>query len=583
LQFSVASTPSRQLVAHAEGAVAQFCWGCGAGLVFRANFCARCGERVAQADEMRFACGPGLKLPSARKLQMKESGEVRADEAQVCNDPRAADLKDGAPAHRFLQHDSAPVQPLPQLHQQQLQEANVVQSPADHEASALSVAPAKAEVEAEATVEVEEHEAAVSQIQQGRGLKDYGVETAVAPAEDAMLGDDQAVAGAATADEDAADAAVDEDGFTVEEARSGEQLLASKPWVGVLKAFRAVGFDGCAAAAKGAAAPAAGVALSLELAHGCSAAAGVHHAASGAAVYATAAVTCLLDPGGVQRRLLGHSAEISCVTVDPTGRWVATGEARSKSLVFVWDTEDGTQLAALHVKGRHDKGISAICFSHDGSRLVTVGADDDNKIYVWDWTAGRDAKPVASEKGGRYRIVALASNPYNAANGPEGTFVTAGHQHIRFWHVQKGKLVKAGGSTDSCASVAFVKSTAADAGCTREAGAGYAVTALRDGTLAVWSADGRKKLAVVERGSATHKSATAVFATPAWLASGDLEGNLRVWDSHALGAKGAAPRLSLNLSTLLAAAARSLASPPKVRATCPPLCQPVSGWGAGAL
>ncbi|KAJ1473003.1 hypothetical protein T484DRAFT_1838021 [Baffinella frigidus] len=142
---------------------------------------------------------------------------------------------------------------------------------------------------------------------------------------------------------------------------------------------------------------------------------------------------------------------IACVAVDGERLRVATGEARSKSLVFVWNLSDGAQLAEINVKGRHDKGISALGFSHDGSRLVSVGADDDNKIYIWDWAAGKEAKPLASEKGGRYRmsqppckeakplasekggryrIVSVVANPFDSSNGPEGTFVTGGRYQI---------------------------------------------------------------------------------------------------------------------------------------------------------
>ena len=73
----------------------------------------------------------------------------------------------------------------------------------------------------------------------------------------------------------------------------------------------------------------------------------------------------------------------------------------------------------------HRYGIDRIIFSPDTSFLITFGDANDRGMFVWDWrnevkiSQNRISKPVTA--------VAFADNG--------DFFVTAGYQHLKFWHM----------------------------------------------------------------------------------------------------------------------------------------------------
>jgi WD40 repeat protein len=73
--------------------------------------------------------------------------------------------------------------------------------------------------------------------------------------------------------------------------------------------------------------------------------------------------------------------------VDEDGQHAVSGEMGRDSAVWVWKIEDGVSVVKL--SGVHKKGISAVAFGRgDGSRVVSVGADDDHYLCIWDWKNG---------------------------------------------------------------------------------------------------------------------------------------------------------------------------------------------------
>ena len=90
-----------------------------------------------------------------------------------------------------------------------------------------------------------------------------------------------------------------------------------------------------------------------------------------------------------QRFFTGHDNDINCLTLDQTRNYCATGQDANDdgvAFVCVWDTTTMCTLAKLdHPKG--SRKIGAVEFSQDrnSSRMVTVQADDDHTITVWDW------------------------------------------------------------------------------------------------------------------------------------------------------------------------------------------------------
>lgn len=83
----------------------------------------------------------------------------------------------------------------------------------------------------------------------------------------------------------------------------------------------------------------------------------------------------------VQSLSMGQNA-IDTVSINTTGEWFAFGSSRlGQLLVYEWQSES----YILKQQGHFD-AMNALCYSPDGSRVVT--ASDDGKVKVWDINSG---------------------------------------------------------------------------------------------------------------------------------------------------------------------------------------------------
>ena len=94
----------------------------------------------------------------------------------------------------------------------------------------------------------------------------------------------------------------------------------------------------------------------------------------------------------------------------------------------------------------HQRGIAALAFHPDGTRLASVGLDDEHSLAVWKDQGGAWSKLIreATGKGDRNAVFFLT---WLAGGGPkeendENYFplVSGGSKHIRFWRVSGGAL-----------------------------------------------------------------------------------------------------------------------------------------------
>ncbi len=106
------------------------------------------------------------------------------------------------------------------------------------------------------------------------------------------------------------------------------------------------------------------------------------------------------------------------------------GQVGKKALLCVWDTYTMQTLGVI--RGLHEHGICAVAFDGDCDRVVSVGLDRDHIVAVWDWRTG---SKLASACGHPRRIFCVAANP------ADGTFVTCGVNHVKFWSVS-GRLLR---------------------------------------------------------------------------------------------------------------------------------------------
>lgn len=113
-----------------------------------------------------------------------------------------------------------------------------------------------------------------------------------------------------------------------------------------------------------------------------------------------------------------------CVAFSEDGVYLAAGEGIVKQPeVTIWKlTDEGFEVYA-QLKG-HKLAIEALCFSPDSKYLISLGDRHDRGLFLWDLERkvsliqNKLSKPVrhlAFEETGKY-------------------FVTAGHEHLKFWH-----------------------------------------------------------------------------------------------------------------------------------------------------
>jgi WD40 repeat protein/serine/threonine protein kinase len=84
------------------------------------------------------------------------------------------------------------------------------------------------------------------------------------------------------------------------------------------------------------------------------------------------------------RRWAAHAGPVQSVAIDPTGRWIASGERARNGVVRIWDAETGERLHDL----RSPVYLTCVTFNPDGTRLAAVGYE--GMVHLWDPATGLD-------------------------------------------------------------------------------------------------------------------------------------------------------------------------------------------------
>jgi eukaryotic-like serine/threonine-protein kinase len=193
-------------------------------------------------------------------------------------------------------------------------------------------------------------------------------------------------------------------------------------------------------------------------------------------------------------------------------RLVSGGEDRTARL---WDPATGALLA--NCQG-HDSKVIGAAFSPDGARLVT--ASSDGTARQWDAATGRELEPPYDRHTGEVLTAAYSPNgQWVASAGTDRT--------VRVWRATgRQDVANLHGHTGGVVEVAFAPDGRRLASISRQS----SIVSEGDGTARVWDVDPRASLPVL-RGHSRAIYPVAFSPDGRWIASGDLGGEVRLWDA----------------------------------------------------
>lgn len=113
------------------------------------------------------------------------------------------------------------------------------------------------------------------------------------------------------------------------------------------------------------------------------------------------------------------------VAISPDKQWMATA---GSSGAFIWDFAAGD---VVHRLEAHHASVSAVCFSPDGTVLLTGGYD--RVIRAWNVATGEEIRSFTGHQGSIADLVF----------SPDGqSFVSAGENTARVWSLHSGGLLR---------------------------------------------------------------------------------------------------------------------------------------------
>jgi len=222
----------------------------------------------------------------------------------------------------------------------------------------------------------------------------------------------------------------------------GDQSMAVKPWKGQLVAPSDPDASRAGAPTK--------PRFNLELEYVCGYQAqdpnsrnNLRFSSSGDIIYHTAAIGVVEHLDGTshhhknsrQRYFKGHDDDIVCLTTDPTGKFVATGQMQSEHerkvlpAVKIWDADSCREICTLG--GFHKRAVTCIAFHPDGKKVLSIGNDNDHSVALWETNSGtwEDGTLLTTARGDKSPVLWAAFTPADSGT----LFVSGGVRHIRFW------------------------------------------------------------------------------------------------------------------------------------------------------
>ncbi|CAG9326453.1 unnamed protein product [Blepharisma stoltei] len=222
------------------------------------------------------------------------------------------------------------------------------------------------------------------------------------------------------------DGNAEEDFFKLEEAGQGDEFMATKPWIGALKAPS----DFKRPTRNQKLAPA--VDIELEFVHGyrgkdCRN--NLLYLPDGRLIYHAAGLGIIYERDSHSQSFFNkHVDDVTAFALSPNKELAATGEVGRRPSIYVWDTSSLMPVAQF--KKPIENGVAALAFSPSGGMLVAVSAGDDHNVAVFNLKTGA---VICFVKGDREKILTVVFTA-------ESSFVTVGIKHYKAWSLAGGTV-----------------------------------------------------------------------------------------------------------------------------------------------